>query len=215
MSKILTFLLIITMAISCREKPKPVTMKLYHQVDTLATHAQVKIKPEPTPIKDTIPTNNNSVYRKYITRQVQTLLIDMLPGWQLPKPMAWDTIWFHKYKSETSLINYASADFNGDHRPDYAFILQNKKKGFAAWVLQSEGETYRPIRLTQTYKAVKSIEMGLAITPPGKIHYINNVSGNTETKLLQHPGITTVWFETSSETFYWENGRYASAITGD
>lgn len=210
-NKILSFVLIIAAAAACRQKPKQVVVQ--HCVNT---NVKTEVKPKPSnPRTGTIPNYTRSAYQQYITTQVQTLLTNLLPDWHMPDPAAWEKYWFDQYKSDTSLVNFARADFNGDHRPDYALILQSSQNKLAVWVFQSENNTYRPFKLTEMKTAKPPIQMGLELRRPGIFDYTDAETGRAKTMTSPYPAISVLWFETSSETFYWSNNRYRSVFTGD
>jgi hypothetical protein len=173
----------------------------------------VKLKTHPN---DTIPLYDSTVYKKYIDTSVLQLLQSNLPEWHLPPPALWEKFWFNEYKKNEYLVNYAYADFNGDNKTDYAFILDNDK-AIAVWILQSEGNRYKAIKLQDLGELTSTIDTGIDLVPKGKLDYIDldNDSDNPKPINLKHPALTITSFERAAETYYWQNGQYKSVTTGD
>ncbi|WP_158827192.1 hypothetical protein [Mucilaginibacter lacusdianchii] len=113
------------------------------------------------------------------------------------------------------LVNYVSADFNGDHKLDYALILEDTKNDFAVWVLQSEGSAYQAIRLHEIEGATLPIDMGLELVPKGELDYIDLDADDTKTITLKYQALQVSFFERAAATYYWQNGKYKSVTTGD
>ena len=166
-------------------------------------------------INDTIKPFTSEVYKKYIPDSILQLVATRLPEWKLPLPDSWERFWFKEYKKDTVLVNYISADFNGDGRKDYAFILNDAKREFATWVLQSKNGDYELIKLNSIKTVNGKTDMGLQIIPKGKLNYIDFDSDNDKYVMLKFPAIQVEFFEQSAETYYWQNGKYKSVTTGD
>jgi hypothetical protein len=173
----------------------------------------VKLKSRP---KDTIPVYDSIVYKKYIDTSVFRLLHNHLPEWKLPSPPVWDKFWFNEYKKNGYLVNYTYADFNGDNKTDYAFILDSNKV-FAVWILQSSGNKYKAVKLQDLGGPTETIDVGIDLVPKGKLDYIDldNDNDNPKPINLKHPALTVESFERAAETYYWEGGQYKSVTTGD
>ena len=167
-------------------------------------------------LTDTIPAYKSAIYKSYLSPAVFKLLQEYLPEWKLPEPNSWDKFWFDQYKKETVLVNYISADFNGDHKKDYCLILKNSKNDYAVWVLQSNKKNYLPIKIFQAKNTELPITMGLELVSKGKLNYLNlDNDGPPKTIDLQNAAIQVVFFEASAELYYWKNGKYLSVTTGD
>lgn len=169
---------------------------------------------EPKPFTDTIQSFTNKIYQQYIPSSVQRLLKEKLPLWKLPSPNVWERFWFNQYKKESTLINYVVADFNGDRKLDYAFILESNKKGFAVWILQSNFKAYQTIKLYE-FKEMLPLEIGIELVPIGKLNYIDFNADDTKSLNLTNQAIQILYFEKGGETFYWKRDSYASVTTGD
>lgn len=163
---------------------------------------------------DSLVAFDKSVYEQKISKQVLSLLKNSLPEWELPHPSLWDKFWFNSYMKNGNLVNYISGDFNCDDIIDYAFILQNKQKEIAIWVLQSEGAKFLTIKLLPIGK-VPRIEIGIEKQKKGIISYIDPQNETMPSISLKCEAITVISFEKAAETYYWKNGHYKSIATGD
>lgn len=185
------------------------------QKQDTAKHAVIP-KHTITSKKDTFPAYTADVYKPYITKKVDSLINRLLPGWSIPNPNTWENLWFNEYKKDSVLVNYIPADFNGDAQTDYALILKSGQHKYAVWVLQSDGDHYKAIKLHETpYKTIP-IDMGIEPIAKGKLNYIDFDSDKEPTPIdLKNTAIQIVYFEQSAETYYWQGGKYLSVTTGD
>lgn len=156
----------------------------------------------------------DGVYNKYISPTVLSLITQKLPEWRLPAPSSWEVYW-DQYKKDSTLVNYVSSDFNGDLKPDYAFILKNSKKIFAVWVLQSKGKNYQAIKLYQLTQDQLPLEIGIELLPKGDLNYLNLEQDKFGHVKLRNSAIQVVFFEQAAEAYYWEKDKYRSVTTGD
>src|SRR3712207_1598202 len=62
--------------------------------------------------RDTVASYDTTVYRRYIPQTVIRLMREKLAEWHLLTPSDWDKFRFKEYKTENSLVNYITADFN-------------------------------------------------------------------------------------------------------
>ena len=155
------------------------------------------------------------IYQQYIPASVHDLLEKQLPGWKLPEPDKWENFWFNHYRNDSSLINYAFGDFNGDLRRDYAFILQKDTSDIAIWILQSYKDIYQAIKLLHYKDIRQSLDLGIETVPAGKLNYIDFDADDVKSLKLKFPGIRALYFERGAETFYWNQNLYKSVITAD
>jgi len=205
--KYLFIALLSSVIFSCKQ-PQNNTVK--HQADSTTR------KPAVAPaINDTAAAYTDAVYAQYVPAQVMTMLKEQLPGWQLPAPGTWEKYWFDAYKKDSTLVNYAPADFNGDHQPDYALLLKNTDDQYAVWVLQSQAGTYQAIQLYQLEANNLPLSTGIELLPAGQLNYMDLDADDNKTIQLQQPAIQVVFFEAAAETYYWKNGKYQSVTTGD
>lgn len=165
---------------------------------------------------DTSIVYTSDIYKQYIPADIDSVIKQQLPEWSLPEPGSWEKLWFNMYKKDSVLINYITGDFNGDRKKDYALILNKGKNIFAVWVIQSDGNVYKAIKLHEIKTEQTPIDMGIEFVSKGKLGYIDFDSGKEPKPIdLKNPAIQVVFFEQSAETYYWKNGEYQSVTTGD
>jgi hypothetical protein len=167
--------------------------------------------------KDAFPAYTDPVYKSYISPTLKALIEEKLPGWKLPSADSWEKYWFNAYKKADALIDYASGDFDGDGKADYALLLENENHAFIVWVLQSQSNGYKAIELTELTETTLPLNTGLELIDKGKLNHLNMDNGvdGIETIELKHQAIQVSFFEASAETYYWKDGKYQSVNTGD
>ena|SRR5688572_3702512 len=206
-------LLILAVGFIACAQPNP-TQKIENK-DTLS------VRKSDTPIvqrqqpQDSIVPYANTIYHQFISQNVMNLTKQTLPQWHLPNPNTWDAVWFNGYKKDSALVNYVAADFNCDNKQDYALLLTNAKKEFTIWVLQSQNEGYKPIRLYELGNMEKPLEVGIELVAKGAINYLDENAEDVKSITLKCPAIQVMFFEKAAVTYYWENGKYNEVQTGD
>jgi hypothetical protein len=158
---------------------------------------------------------DSTIYNQFIPLNVRNLVKLKLPQWHLPNPNTWEAVWFDSYKKDSVLVNYVSADFNCDSKQDYALLLINEKQEFAIWVLQSQNEDYKPIRLYDLGNMGKPLEVGIEHFGKGALNYLDENAEDVKSIMLKCPAIQVMFFEKTAVTYYWENGKYNEVQTGD
>jgi hypothetical protein len=200
--------------LACKQTP---TQSSQSRPKADTTSKAIPHQTQTTVEKDTIPAYTTAIYKAYIPEVVYALLEEKLPGWRLPSPNTWEKYWFHAYKKENALVDYVSADFNGDSKPDYALLLKNEQHAFIIWVLQSDSNDYKAIELTEVTEATLPLNTGLELINKSKLNHLSMDEGadNIKTIDLKHPAIQVSYFEASAETYYWKDGKFQSVTTGD
>ncbi|RVU02387.1 hypothetical protein EOD41_00145 [Mucilaginibacter limnophilus] len=211
----LTLIIVVVFSwLACNQEPTQsaqVLPKADNTIKASLRQAQPKVE------QDTIPTYTTAIYKTHIPEAVYGLLEKKLPGWRLPSPDSWEKYWFHAYKKDSALVDYVNGDFNGDSKSDYALLLENEQHAFTVWVLQSDGNDYKAIKLLELNEATLPLDIGLELIDKGKLNYLSMDEGADDIKTidLEHHAIQVSNFEASAETYYWKDGKYQSVTTGD
>ncbi|MBO9681467.1 MAG: hypothetical protein J7502_02135, partial [Flavisolibacter sp.] len=160
---------------------------------------------------------SRSIYELYIDPQLKTYLDKAFKGWTLPAPNRWDTVWFNQYKSDSTLVNYLSTDFDCNKKRDYALLFKNASGVIVAYAFLSTGDTFNAVELMDFGKDTgEQIEVGLELLPPGDYNHIDPENEeNPPPVKIKCSGIQVLNFERAAKTFYWEKGKLKSIITGD
>gem|GEM_PF-2369876 len=199
---------LILMFVVCKHPAKSHSTQVKHSPNVVATKQK-------TIEKEVLSQYDSTVYKKYIAPSVFDLMHQYLPEWNFPAPSSWEKIWFDEYKKDGSFIDYTFADFNGDGKTDYAFILDSNKV-YAFWVLQSKDNKYIPMKLVNIGASKDSVfNIGISLCPKGNLDYIDFDNDNPEPIHLKNPAITIEELESMAETYYWKDGKYNSVTTGD
>lgn len=156
------------------------------------------------------------VYDEYLPAHLKSYINKNLPQWKLPDPSEWDNLWFQSYKSPNSLVNYIRGDFNCDQKEDYGLLLSDKTNSIAAWIIHSDENGYSGVKLEDIGTFDNHIQVGLELVEAGDLNYIDpDIEDEPKPIRLKCPAVQVVYFEKGAATYYWDNGKYNSVITGD
>ncbi|WP_345949257.1 hypothetical protein ABDD95_20640 [Mucilaginibacter sp. PAMB04274] len=212
--RIILVVLISVHGIACNEGPKHVSSEA-KQTDTV--ESKTTVQETKTSDENAFPAYTDPVYKSYISATLKALIEEKLPGWRLPPSGSWEKYWFNAYKKADALVDYASGDFNGDGKADYALLLENENHAFIVWVLQSQHDGYKAVELTQLNETTLPLDTGLELVGKGKLNHLSMDDGvdGEKTMELQHPAIQVSYFEASAEIYYWKDNKFQSVTTGD
>jgi len=156
-------------------------------------------------------------YEQYIEPQLKVYLDKTFKGWTLPTPNRWDTVWFKQYKSDSTLVNYVSGDFDCNGTKDYVLLLKKSNGVLGVYAFLSTGSSFKSFEFMDLGKdAGEQIEIGLELLPPGEYNHIDADSDEDPPPLkIKCNSVQVLNFERAAETFYWEKGKLKSITTGD
>ncbi|HEX8332100.1 MAG TPA: hypothetical protein VF622_05730 [Segetibacter sp.] len=160
---------------------------------------------------------SSGIFEQYIDPQLKAYLDNTFKGWTLPAPNRWDTVWFNQYKSDSTLVNYISGDFDCNGMKDYALLFKKANGVLAAYAFLSTDNLFKAAELVDLGKDEgEHIEIGLELLPPGKYNHIDPVSDEDPPPVtIKCNSVQVLNFERAAETFYWEKGKFKSITTGD
>ena len=167
------------------------------------------------PPGNSIDYNDSTIYKEYIPEAILNVIKQKLPEWHLLKPADWEMSWFNEYKKKSSLVSYCTADFNCDGKDDYAIMLGNNKNEITVWIIQSDNNNYKTVRLDELGQIRSPIQFGIDTIPKGKLDYIDLDVENVKTINIKCPAVQVVYFESAAVAYYWEKGKYQSVQTAD
>jgi hypothetical protein len=154
------------------------------------------------------------IYTRYVPAKLLQHLSASLPGWKIPDPSSWEKYWWEQYRTNNSLANYFSGDFNCDGRPDHAMVLTDEKNDIGAWAFLAKDESFENVKLDQFENMTGQIGCGLTLLPPGQYGDLNNEDVNYRVD-VKCPGITLIFFEKAARSYYFENGKLKWIQSGD
>ena len=181
-------------------------------VDSIGT---IKEKPLSVDSQDTLIDYDESLYSHYVPNEIDSFIKTELKGWSLPHPARWGKVWFNDYKTQHTLVNFTTGDFNCDQKKDYAMLMQNQVGDLAVWLVQAVDKGFEKHKLTEYGKASGPIEIGLQLLPPGEYNQIELEEENTSAVTFPCQAIQVIAFEKSAEAYYWDKAGYKSIQTGD
>jgi hypothetical protein len=171
-------------------------------------------------ISDTGTSDNKQysrdIYEQYIEPKLKIYLDKEFNGWTLLTPNRWDTVWFNQYKSESTLVNYISGDFDCNHQKDFALLFHKADDEISAYAFLSSGNSIKAVKLMDLGKDTgEQIEFGIELLPPGKYNNMDPESEEAPSVRINCNAVQILSFEKGAETFYWDNGKVKSIMTGD
>jgi hypothetical protein len=90
----------------------------------------------------------DEIYEKYLSKELLSYMEKTHPAWSVPNEHMWYPQLFNKYKTDSSLVNYVSGDFDCNGKKDYALIVDNGKNGLAAVAFLGVGNGFKTVELT-------------------------------------------------------------------
>jgi hypothetical protein len=147
---------------------------------------------------------------------------DLLETYRLPSPIDLKADWKDLHESGRRIPWRTQADFNGDQRTDYAYLLSRRdREAFALIVLMADETGFEEYKLEELREPVYCC--GIYRKSPGTYRRINprtddrpNQRPTAEVKLTR-PAVEFVYFEASSRIYYWDEDQetFLRVWTGD
>lgn len=142
-------------------------------------------------------------------------------GWERVTPSDVDQYedWVHRRK-ETAYSLVAVGDFDGDGRPDQAYLSKNVSRGIWGLFLETSRSGGGP-RLVETDEIASLPRMFLDLQPPGRYKTLSCIYGSEPSvncgKLvdLKTDSFTLTYSEASSRTFFVSNNIVSYFWTSD
>jgi hypothetical protein len=182
-------------------------------IDTIQTAKNTSTSSTGTSKNDQYSSN---IYERYIDPQLKNYLNKEFKGWTLPAPNRWDTVWLNQYKSDSTLVNYISGDFDCNQQMDFALLFQKVNGDIVAYAFLSTDNSFKATQLINFGKDTEEqIEFGLELLSPGKYNYMDPESDSVPSVKINCNAVQILNFEKGAETFYWEKGKVKSIMTGD
>lgn len=163
----------------------------------------------------------DDIYQTYINPQLQDYLKKKHPTWSVPDRSKWYPQLFNKYKTDRSLVNYISEDFDCNGKKDYALLLDKGGGVLAVVAFLSTGTSFTTVELTENINygghAAEKIEFALTLYKPGKY----NTSDPDIAIEARHInlkcyaigiGLFEELFEGYNDVFYWDKKELKSCL---
>jgi hypothetical protein len=135
----------------------------------------------------------------------------------MPNQFQWYPQLFAKYKSDSTLVDYISGDFDCNGQKDYALIVEKENAVPAVVLFLRINNSFKTVELTEMKKQ-DNYEVMLTLYKPGKYRIIDpdlKASDPTTVHLkCSAIGLTPFkeLYEEPSEVFYWENNELRSCM---
>jgi len=133
-------------------------------------------------------------------------------GWRYPTEGDYRSDWA-EFRKDLPRPFQVLADFNGDSRPDEAWILiREKPAGWGVFMYLSRGEkaaTWRQVFRVGGDKEPQNY--GISLAPPGRYKtacgkgYWECKKGEPEILVLNRPGVNYFRYESASSIIYWNS----------
>jgi hypothetical protein len=161
----------------------------------------------------------DEVYQKYVSDELLKYIGATHPSWSVPNQNLWYPQLFNKYKTNNSLVNYVSGDFDCNGKKDYALILDKGKAGLAAVAFLKTDSSFKTVELTEIGPLKgERIELYLTLYKPGTYNISDpdlHPSDPTYIKFkCSSVGIGTFkeLYEGGNDVYYWHQGELQSCV---
>lgn len=145
--------------------------------------------------------------------------------WAIEYPMGWRAATESELaaeplrKASATRNAKATADFNGDGKPDSAYLLKSTTfsgEGLWVWLSSPGGYMWKNLDKTEWGKEYPSVDlaMGIEIMAPGEYKtacgkgYWECESGEPEVLRLKLPGLMYFKFESAASVWHWSPKRH-------
>jgi hypothetical protein len=164
----------------------------------------------------------DDVYQKYLPATLINYIQKEHPTWSFPNENMWYPQLFKKYKTDSTLVNCISGDFDGNRNKDWALIIDQGNGILSAVAFLYEGSTYKAVQLTQIPDAGKEkIDYVLTLYKSGQYAISDPDLSPTDPNIvnLKYPAIGIGHFkelyEGGNDVFYWDEKKLKSCLIED
>lgn len=160
-------------------------------------------------------------YEHYLDEDLQVYLLKTHPLWSIPSRNKWYPRLFDKYKTDTSLVNYISADFDCNGEKDHALLLDKGKGVLGVVAFLSKGNSFSTVQLTENgNREGEKIEFALTLFSPGRYDTDDpDIEPGLRHVTLQCYGIGIGLFKElydgGNDVYYWEKNELRSCLIED
>ena len=163
----------------------------------------------------------DEVYSQYISPELLSYLEKAHPYWSIPDHNQWYPQLFNKYKTDHSLVNYITGDFDCNGKKDHALIVDKGKTGLAAVAFLGQNDSFTTVELTElTQHDGEKIDYLLSLYKPGRYDIDDpdlRPSDPAFVKLKCNSigiGPFKELYEGGDEVYYWEQNELRSCVIG-
>jgi hypothetical protein len=199
----------------------------------LASCQQLEKTDESAPSKDRVVDSINSpmstavaeknysldeIYQKYISVELLSYLEAKYPTWSVPNENMWYPQLFHKYKTDSSLVNYISGDFDCNGQNDQVLIVDKGKNMLSVVAFLRVGDSFKTVELTEIGPAGEKIEFVLTLYKPGRYQIADPDLGPSDSKIANFKcngvgiGKFKELYEGGNDVFYWDHNELRSCV---
>ena len=161
----------------------------------------------------------DAIYRNYINQELLAYLEKTHPAWSVPNQNRWYPRLFDKYRTNNSLVNFISGDFDCTGSKDYALIVDKGKGGLAAVAFLGDGSSFKTVELTDiTPLGEGKIEFVLTLYKPGKYNIIDPDLDPSDPKHITFRcnsvgiGVFEELYEGGDQVYYWTGNELQSCL---
>lgn len=198
-------MLILTLFLICFcSKIEDKNAKIISQADTLSKKGIV------SEISDTIKTT--------IPEKILEILKSKYDGHPDRNISFSDTMIYYLKKSGITPKSHINIDINGDSLIDYFSFAMNVDSIFKLIAIFSKNNEYVDTTLMDSLRGdINELYMFLEVLGPGLIQGFpfEDLPLEETQAQLEYPGVHIVFYETSSDLFYWKNGSFKELWTSD
>ena len=163
----------------------------------------------------------DEIYQKYLSEDLISYIENTHPTWSVPNQNLWYPQLFNKYKTNSSLVNCISGDFDCNGKKDQALIVDKGKNGLAAVAFLRMDTGFKTVELTElAYKEGEKINYALTLYKPGRYDIQDPDLAPSDPTYVNLKcssiglGLFKELFEGGNDVFYWERNQLRSCVIG-
>lgn len=160
----------------------------------------------------------DEIYEKYVSKELLSYIEKSHPTWSVPNEHMWYPQLFHKYKTDSSLVNYVSGDFDCNGKKDVVLIVDNGKNGLAVVAFLGVDNGFKTVELTELGRPAEKIEFVLTLYKPGRYNIADPDLGPSDPKIVNFKcngvgvGKFKELYEGGDDVYYWEQDHLRSCV---
>ncbi|MGV3588716.1 MAG: hypothetical protein ACO1OF_17055 [Adhaeribacter sp.] len=160
----------------------------------------------------------DEIYQKYISTELLLYIEKKHPTWSIPNENMWYPQLFNKYKTDSSLVNYITGDFDCNGKKDQALIVDKGKNSLSAVIFLKVGNSFETVKLTEIGAADEKIEFVLTLYKPGRYNIIDPDLSPSDLNTVDFKcngvgiGKFKELYEGGNDVFYWNRNQLQSCL---
>lgn len=160
----------------------------------------------------------DEIYQKYVSKELQSYLEKEHPTWSVPNENRWYPKLFNKYKTDSSLVNYISGDFDCNGKRDEIMIVDKGKNVLSVVAFLRVNDSFKTVELTEIGSPGEKIEFVLTLYKPGRYNIVDPDLSPSDSKIANFTcngagiGKFKELYDGGNDVFYWNQNQLRSCL---